>query len=171
MNQPAYDKNATLLLTNFVSNFLSSLNNTDIQYAVMHYGDDLTHAVLSDIDIALGEDPRLRFIPALREYAESSGFIICQQLYYEVYRGYYIILAHNENPALFLHIDCLYDPYGLSRYYLPTTILLGDISKSTNIHQISETNRILYLIIKRIIKGSVIFACILTRLPPFSGST
>ena len=144
------------MLTDFVTDFLSSEHTKDISYAVMHHGDDLAQAVQSDIDIALGEDPRLRFIPRLRDFAEDSGFIVCQQLYYEVYRGYYIILVHEDMPHVFLHIDCLYDPYGISRYYIPTTTLLNGIEKTQkNIYQISDKNRILYLLIKRIIKRSV----------------
>lgn len=155
MQSSLEDNNPSSFLITFIQDFFKILKNSTIEYAVLHHGDDLEKAVSSDVDIVLNEDPRLRFIPQLVKFAKESNFTVCQQLYYEVYRGYYLILSPDEHPGEFLHIDCIFDPYGISRYYVPTTFFMKNLDNACGIYQVSKINQTLYLLIKRIIKRSV----------------
>ncbi len=151
----ACDADSIERLVAFTKSFLQQLTSTGISYAVMHHADDLGLAVQSDVDIALGEDPRHRLIPLLKNMAEASGFFFCHQLYYEVPRGYYLVLVHGQIPRLFLHIDCLYDPLGINRYFLTTDRLLEDVIEKDGVREISAQNRALYLVVKRARKRSM----------------
>lgn len=150
---PNEDQTAKQIL---LSTILGKLNDQDIEYAVVHPGHSRFPDVDSDVDLVFGEDPRELLDRIIEEICKShNGIRLVQRLFYDVFCGYYYILAIlNDRGFTFLHLDCLYDPYGINRYHLPTSYLLENRLQTSYGYRCSVAREAEYLFLKRIIKNS-----------------
>lgn len=133
----------------------AELKNDRVRYALIHAADASRPDVTSDVDMAFERNPNEVVLPILERLSEIGQFKIVQCLHYEIPHGYYYILKVGQNPAQFLHLDCLYDPVGINRYYLPTAYFLEDVEDTSGIKHTNSSREALYLLIKRAIKGKV----------------
>jgi len=104
----------------FVQELLLDFVASGVRFAVIHGRSGLACALSSDLDIALGEHPFGRFSSTLHSTCRRAGFRIVTVLHYEVPYGYYFIIATRGDRPAFVHLDCLYDPWGVGRYLLAT---------------------------------------------------
>lgn len=134
---------------------LAKLNEHQVEYAVVHPGESNLPDVDSDVDLIFGEDPRQLLDRAIPELSVNSDIQLVQKLYYEVFCGYYYIISiRTQQGYTFLHLDCLYDPFGINRYHLPTSYLLQNRIQTAYGYRCSPAREAEYLLIKRIIKNS-----------------
>jgi len=144
------DNNITLLeLLHLV---LEQLNNTECNYAIIHNAQSLDKAITGDIDLAFNKNPKQLIYSILKNIQRTYNIKIVQCLHYDIPHGYYFIIEYNND---FLHLDCLYDPSGLSRYHLSTDFLLNDIITYNNLNTVNENNEYIYNLIKRALKGNL----------------
>lgn len=136
----------------FLGTLFDRLQEKNISYAIIHSGDNLQDALNSDIDIALDEHPESRVKAIIAEVCDTYDFRLVHRLHYEIPHGYYYIIASQDNPTAFLHIDCLYDPTGVNRYYLPTPFLIEDCTSPHGFPQVIPPKTALYLLLKRSFK-------------------
>ena len=140
----------------FLSLILGKLNDHHIEYAVVHPGNSRLPDVNSDVDLVFGEDPRKLMDHSIEEICKHhKDSRLVQRLFYDVFCGYYYILAiPTASGFTFLHLDCLYDPFGINRYHLPTPYLLENRLQTTYGYRCSLARETEYLFLKRIIKNS-----------------
>lgn len=149
-------RSGTDVRTEMLRKILSAFNHSGINYAVLHSEDMGLPRVDSDVDIVFDQHPGHTVEPLLINLQTQGHIIIIQKLHYEVPYGYYYILGSSEEvtPDTVLHLDCLYDPYGINRYFIPTTDLLVDRIREDWGFRVSDRNIALHLLIKRAIKGN-----------------
>ncbi len=110
----------------------------------------------SDIDIALGQHPKYSIESVLADLVKKGEIRILQHLHYEVPYGYYYILAAPQGVSdTALHLDCLFDPYGINRYAIPTTKLVSERVREPWGYRASDRNLAMYFLIKRAVKGNI----------------
>ena len=136
----------------FLTVLFEQMVERNIRFAILHNGDNLKQALKSDIDIALGENPTRRVTALIQSTCQSFGFRVIHILHYEIPHGYYYIIVSLDDPSVFLHIDCLYDPIGVNRYYLTTPFLIEGSTSPNGFPQVCEEKAALYLLIKRCFK-------------------
>ena len=139
-------------LLEFLDTLFNKMAQQNIRFAVIHNGDNLQDALKSDIDIALDEHPEHRVAALILEICNTFNFRLTNRLHYEIPHGYYYIIASDDNPPTFLHIDCLHDPIGVNYYYLPTNFLIEDCTSPNGFPQVSPEKTTLYLLVKRCFK-------------------
>jgi thymidylate kinase len=87
---------------------------------------------------------------------EAEGcFQVVQCLHYEIPHGYYYILKLVGSSAEYLHLDCLCDPNGMSRYHVPVSALLEGRTRSSEGVRLSPDKEVLYTLVKRVVKGKI----------------
>jgi|GEM_PF-2468588 len=133
---------------------LRQLQATDNNFAIIHTSSAVEFDTSSDIDIAFDKDPRKVLDPILVRLHKEGVVRIVQRLHYEVPYGFYYILSPIDAPKDYLHLDCLYDPYGINRYHLSTGFLLDDIDMSCGFPRVNAERSAIYLLIKRSIKNA-----------------
>ena len=138
-----------------LSAILEKFNSQHVNYAVVHPGDSGLPDADSDVDLIFGVDPRIFVDRAIVELSDNENVQLVQRLHYEVFCGYYYIIAvRTQQGYTFLHLDCLYDPYGINRYHLSTAYLLQDRIQTAYGYRCSLAREAEYLLIKRIVKNS-----------------
>lgn len=133
---------------------LAELNACSIGYGLIH-GAHRWPDVSSDVDLAFDRNPAPVLDPILRDFQHAGKLIVVQKLHYEVPYGYYYMLRLSGAHPLFLHLDCLFDPFGVNRYHLKTTELLERKSAEDWGYRIGTEQEALYLLVKRVIKREV----------------
>lgn len=134
---------------------LARLDQRAVNWALLHDERDTWDDKKSDVDLAFSGNPRFVMEPVLREFENEGRLAIVQRLHYEILSGYYYIVRIAGNRGLFLHLDCLFDPFGVNRYHLATSYLLeGKLSDSSG-SRIASDKEALYLLMKRAIKGAI----------------
>ena len=136
----------------FVRSLFFDLQNSGVEYALIHNCNSLEKLLDSDFDIALSQSPMHAFYPLLKNHCEQHDFMIVHVLHYEIPYGYYFILASRSAPHTYIHLDCIHDPYGINSYMLTTQTLLTETQKYGDLSCVNNKNKFLYLILKRIIK-------------------
>lgn len=137
---------------------LSRLDHSGISYAVLNCDGERFPQTSSDVDIVLGQDPMHAIEPVLIGLQEEGRIKIIQKLYYEIPAGYYYIIGTEPShvtPANLLHLDCLYDPYGVNSYFIPTSYFLSDCVKESWGYRVCNKKMALYMLIKKAIKRTV----------------
>lgn len=130
---------------------LLRLNQRDVPYALLRH--DRPSDLGSDIDIGLLAHPIETIEPILRDLERESQLILVHRLHYEIPHGYYYVLALPRRAGEFLHLDCLFDPLGVNRYYLPTPYLLKGRVIRDGVPCVSREAEALHLLMKRIVKA------------------
>ncbi len=138
----------------FVQDLLLDFVASGVRFAVIHGRSGLACALSSDLDIALGEHPFGRFSSTLHSTCRRAGFRIVSVLHYEVPYGYYFIIATRGDRPAFVHLDCLYDPWGVSLYPLPTPWLIEGADSNEGYPRVLDDKTAVYLLIKRAVKGA-----------------
>jgi thymidylate kinase len=138
-------------VSTLMDQILLRLNRRDAPYALLRQ--DRSTDLRSDVDIGLLAHPIDTIDPILRELEREERLIFVHRLHYEIPHGYYYILALPGRPRHFLHLDCLFDPLGINRYYLSTAYLLNGRTLRQGVPCIAPEKEALHLLIKRIIKG------------------
>jgi thymidylate kinase len=134
---------------------LARLDQRAVNWALLHDERDTWDDNKSDVDLAFAGNPRFVMEPVLREFEDEGKLVILQRLHYEILSGYYYIVKIAGSRGLFLHLDCLFDPFGVNRYHLSTSYLLeGKLSESSGF-RIASDKEALYLLMKRAIKGMI----------------
>jgi len=131
---------------------LDALKNAPCKYAIIHNAEALEEAISGDIDLAFDVNPVTVIYPILQNLQNKYGYRLIQCLHYDIPHGYYFIIELNKK---YLHLDCLYDPLGISRYHLSTEFLLSDIKSEHDINSINVKNEYVYNLIKRALKGNL----------------
>jgi thymidylate kinase len=139
--------------TSLLIRILAELDRSRRDYALIHADPNGWPDVSSDVDIAFAEPPPLVLEAFLTQLADAGDLLLVQALHYEVPHGYYYVLQVPGN--LFLHLDCLFDPFGINRYHLPTTFLLEGAVRGTYGRSVSKQRQAIYLLMKRAIKTRV----------------
>lgn len=139
-------------LLNLLYDILGSLKNAPCRYAIIHNSEALEDAISGDIDLAFDKNPIEIIYPILQNLQEKYGYKLIQCLHYDIPHGYYFIIELNKE---YLHLDCLYDPSGISRYHLSTDFLLSDIKSDDDINSVNVKNEYVYNLIKRALKGNL----------------
>lgn len=134
---------------------LTRIEARDIRYAVLTPASEQVPDTSSDIDLALDADPRKTIEPILLEMQGLGEIKILQRLYYEVPTGFcYILLScQQQNPDL-LFLDCLLDPYGISRYNVNTQEVVAGRVKERWGYRASDADLALYFLRKRASKAA-----------------
>jgi hypothetical protein len=70
-------------------------------------------------------------------------------LHYEVPYCYYFIIATRGDRPAFVHLDCLYDPWGVSLYPLRTPWLIEGADSNEGYPRVLDDKTAVYLLIKR----------------------
>lgn len=136
-------------------NFISKIEGSGCKFALIHQSLSIEEIVKGDVDIVLDRHPDEVILPIIEELQQKNQLRLIQRLHYEISHGYYYILQITGQPNSFLHLDCLYDPYGINRYHLPTPELLADREKIAWCYKTPPETETLYLTIKRAIKGDI----------------
>ena len=134
---------------------LAELKRGGIEFALIHGEDSDWPSVTSDVDIAFSAPPPTVLEPILKEISESAGFSIVNRLHYDVPHAYYYTLQILGEPTHFLHLDCLYDPLGINRYRLTTSMLLKNAASNEYGRHSGKHEKAIYLLLKRAIKGKI----------------
>jgi thymidylate kinase len=137
-----------------LTTIIKRLQLSAAKFAIIHGSTDSSFDCTSDIDIAFSADPRTVVDPILRDLQSAGQAMTIQCLHYEVPYGFYYIISPSGNPLDFLHLDCLFDPYGINRYHLSTDYLLRNIDESAWFPRVGQPAQAVYLLSKRIIKGN-----------------
>lgn len=147
VNQPQTASGAIL------AELVSEMSDNDANFAMLCGSNADPFDTSSDIDLIFGQDPRLVVEPILKRMETLEKILVIQRLHYEVPHGYYYVIYMLGCDSEFLHLDCLYDPWGIGRYYLSTGYLLeGRVTESWGCRA-SRQRELLYFLIKRAVKG------------------
>jgi glycosyltransferase involved in cell wall biosynthesis/thymidylate kinase len=133
----------------------AELESSGTSFALIHGDDSEWPSVTSDVDIAFNAPPPDAIEPVLKRFCAAGTISIVQRLHYDVPHAYYYILRIAGEPTEFLHLDCLYDPIGINRYMLPTSMLLKDVAEGKFGRHSGKDQKAVYLLLKRAIKGKV----------------
>ena len=91
----------------------------------------------------------------IADLTENDNVRLVQRLFYDVFCGYYYIISvRTQSGHTFLHLDCLYDPWGINRYHLRTSYLLQNRIQTVYGYRCSQAREAEYLLVKRIVKIS-----------------
>ncbi len=154
-----------------LSAVLEALDKSGCRYALLHADGNLNAAASSDIDIAFDRDPNRILVPILRELLDRFDARLVQCLHYEIPHGYYYVLRVDGGEPRFLHLDCLYDPWGVNRYRLSTSFLLADGDPVPPGIQVPRDRIAIYFLMKRAIKGHVSAQALTVLRAQFSPAT
>ena len=138
-----------------LSEILARLDQRAVNWALLHDERDTWDDNKSDVDLAFAGNPRFVMEPVLREFEDEGRLVILQRLHYEILSGYYYIVKIAGGRGLFLHLDCLFDPFGVNRYHLSTSYLLEGKQSESSGFRIASDKEALYLLMKRAIKGMI----------------
>ncbi len=133
----------------------AELERDGVEFALIHGEDGEWPSVASDVDIAFGAPPPAVIEPILQKMSQAGMLSIIHRLHYDVPHAYYYTLQIFGQPTHFLHLDCLYDPLGINRYRLPTSMLLKDAAASEFGRHTGKHEKAIYLLLKRAIKGKI----------------
>jgi len=139
-------------LLDLLHKILEQLNTANCSYAIIHNADALDRAITGDIDLAFNKNPKNILFPILKSIQKTYEIKIVQCLHYEIPHGYYFIIEYNNE---FLHLDCLFDPSGISAYHLSTDFLLDKTTTYENFNVVNKSNEYIYNLIKRSLKGNL----------------
>lgn len=139
----------------FLQNLIAELKEHGVPFALLHHGDDLKKLIASDVDLVLGEHPTAHLARIVSDVAEAHGFALINALHYEVPDGYYFIVGDTRGDGIFVHLDCMHDPYGVNRYFLTSRYLLATTASGGTWPAPGATAAAVYLLIKRCIKSRV----------------
>ena len=141
----------------YLTALFQRLSELDIQYCVLHSYDQLPQRATSDVDIAIDRRGIQSLDDILSEVAKDVGAKLIQKLHYDIPRCYYYILAHTNGTELphFLQLDFHYDKWGIGRYRMTTSVLLRHRRAYKNFYIPVSPTEVVYLILKRIIKGNL----------------
>ena len=143
----------TIALQEALTCLLNILETHQVNYALLHPGDNEHPDVSSDIDIILDNHPDKTIVPALHKLDATHGTVWTQKLHYDTPHGYYYVVQVPCNDGFaYLQLDCLHDPYGINRYHLSSTYLLQGKLKNGRFSRVSPEAEALYLLIKRSLK-------------------
>lgn len=135
---------------------LDRLSGCGIPYVVIHGREALSGQDVSDIDLAFADDPRKILLPLLREMQAEGALKIIQVLHYDVPACYYFILAVDTAAGIgYIHLDCLYDRYGVSRYMMPSVMFLNDRREADGVFVPAPEVEATYLLIKKTKKNTL----------------
>lgn len=138
-----------------LSKILARFDRDDVEYALLHPVRYEAGEIAGDVDIGFLGNPRAVVTPVLRELESEGWFQVVQCLHYEIPHGYYYILKIADRNAEYLHLDCLCDPKGMSRYHLPVPALLEGRTRSSEGVRLSADKEVLYTLIKRVVKRKI----------------
>lgn len=142
------------LITKLLLTILQKADEQNIPYVVMTPCTEQPPGVASDVDLALSADPRTSIEPILMDLQRQGKIDILQRLYYEIPAGYYYMLRLCEGEGLqLLHLDCLFDPYGIDRYGSFTPALIGGRVREWWGYRPNDRDLAVYYLIKRAVKG------------------
>lgn len=139
-------------LLDLLYSILDAIKVAPCNYAIIHNSEALEDAISGDIDLAFDVNPVKIIYPILQDLQEQYGYRLIQCLHYDIPHGYYFIIELNKD---YLHLDCLYDPSGISRYHLSTDFLLSNINSNDNTNSVNVKNEYVYNLIKRALKGNL----------------
>ena len=149
----------------------AELESSGAAFALIHSDDGELPSVTSDVDIAFNAPPPAAIEPVLKRMCAAGTIGIVQRLHYDVPHAYYYILKIPGAPIQFLHLDCLYDPLGINRYMLPTSVLLKDAVDGKFGRYSDKDQQAIYLLLKRAVKGKVSEQGLATLRNRFIGAT
>jgi len=152
------DNNSDLMVEKILKKILRSVDEQGCQFALIHQSLDMKDMISGDIDIVLNTYPDEIMLPIISGLVESKEVKLIQNLHYDIPYGHYYILQILGAENCFLHLDCLYDNYGVNRYHLKTAELLKGAVKTENFTHTSSAVEAIYLLMKRSIKGHVDYA-------------
>lgn len=133
---------------------LARFDRDGVEYALLHpvrYGEG---EIAGDVDIGFLADPRTVVTPILRAMEAEGWLQIVHCLHYDVLHGHYYILKITDRRGLYLHLDCLCDPFGVNRYHVPIPALLDGRARISGVVRLSADKEVLYTLIKRVMKGA-----------------
>ena len=140
-----------ITLLELLNIILEQLKVNHCNYAIIHNSESLEEAIKGDIDLAFDTNPIKMVYPVLQTLQNKYCFKLVQCLHYDIPHGYYFIIEFNSE---YLHLDCLYDPNGISRYHLSTQYLLNNLDTTTEFNSVNSNAEYIYSLIKRSLKGS-----------------
>ena len=133
----------------------AELERAGSEFALIHGDNGDWPSVVSDVDIAFSAPPPVAIEPVLQKMSAAGTISIVQRMHYDVpYAYYYILLIPGASP-IFLHLDCLFDPIGINKYLLPTSMLLKDAASGEFGRHSGKPQQAVYLLVKRAIKGKI----------------
>lgn len=138
-----------------LSEILARLDRDRVEYALLHPIRHEAGEIAGDVDIGFLKDPRAVVTPVLRVLEAEGWFQVVHCLHYDVLHGYYYVLKIADRRGLYLHLDCLCDPFGMNRYHLPISALLDGRTRISGDVRLSADKEVLYTLIKRVTKGAV----------------
>lgn len=144
-------KKKNISLLELLKIILERLKADNYNYAIIHNSETLEDAIKGDIDLAFDTNPIKAVYPVLKTLQNEYCFRIAQCLHYDIPHGYYFIIEYNGE---YLHLDCLYDPEGISRYHLSTQYLLTNFDTKTEFNSVNSNVEYIYSLIKRSLKGN-----------------
>lgn len=129
---------------------LQGLNNVHIRYAVLHSAHKLQDGDISDVDIAVIDDP-MDVIRTARPAWKDLGLspvLVCP---YDIGGARAVFLA-SEDGKEGVQLDMLFDPRGIGKYGLRSRCLV-DTAVIGPVPVVNEPARLIYLWRKRLSKG------------------
>ena len=147
------DQNAVVL--NLLQQILAELEAYNIAYAVIHGADDIATQLDSDVDIAVDRHPLTAFEPVFERLERAGQVRVIHRLHYEVPCGYYFVLALNELPGSYLHLDVLYDSVGSNHYLYTSEELLNGRHSTNGLWTTAPEKEATYLLIKKSMKAAI----------------
>jgi len=133
---------------------LARFDRDGVEYALLHPIRHREGEIAGDVDIGFLRDPRTVVTPILRAMEAEGWFQIVHCLHYDVLHGYYYILKITGRRGLYLHLDCLCDPFGMNRYHLRIPAFLDGRAAISGVVRLSADKEVLYTVMKRVMKGA-----------------
>ncbi|WP_129127855.1 nucleoside/nucleotide kinase family protein [Geomonas oryzae] len=134
---------------------LERIEARHVPYAILTPASGQVPDTTSDVDLALDADPRSTIEPILLEMQGLGEVKILQRLYYEVPAGFcYTLVSNEQQNQDILSLDCLWDPYGISRYNINTLELVARRVKEQWGYRASDVDLAVYFLKKRAAKAA-----------------
>jgi thymidylate kinase len=135
-----------------LSLILRRLEECGFPYAAPCLNLNSKHLENGDFDIVTGRHPNRGLLQVLRELESAGHFSLINILHYDTPSGFYYVLRCGGTGTQFLHLDCLYDQYGINRYLLASATLLQGREHVGWGYRLGPKARFAYLLMKRITK-------------------
>jgi len=133
----------------------SELVEQGVDFALLGDEEPVPLDASSDIDLVFANDPRPIIDPILKQMQDLGKILVVHRLHYEVPYGFYYVIKCADDPGELLHLDCLFDPWGLGRYHVTSTYLLQGKKPESWGYRANDQRNALYLLVKRAIKGAM----------------
>lgn len=138
--------------SHFFKGLFKVLNESGLNYVVLHSWQTLPEKATSDVDMLISADEKKRLPLLLKKAEEVTGWRFVQKLWYDVPWCFYYVAVSPDGKAS-AALDFVSDPKGTGEYRIKDSRILSHRVFSGFLYHLSSEAELAYKLAKRRVKG------------------